>query len=379
MLNALPCRVCGADVSCIFHSDAPSIMGITHPVDEPLSVYLCENCGHGQSDNIDFDQYYSKEYRFELQSAEHDQLTAVVDGVKIYRADVQVQAVLTLLDIPRHARILDYGAAKASTLKKLCAQRPDVIPSVFDVSEEYAVLWDEWIPKDRQAFYKVPQDWSGQFDAVLCFFALEHVEKPNDIYADLARLLAPGGKILFVVPNPLANVGDFVVLEHVNHYTQSSIARLAENASLRIVDYSDQLFPGAHVVVASREGEQVTRVSTSAEEIDRMKAAALFMRELQMRVIEKAKDGKPAVIYGAGVYGNYIATRVERYGVVKAFVDRNPQLWGMSDFGIPVVGPENLPEGVGIVYAGVNPLRARDWLSNIPEWAEKSIEIVYLD
>lgn len=193
MSGTLPCRVCGSSTHRIFYSPPRSIMGITHPVDEPLSVYLCEACGHGSSEDIDFDRYYSKKYRFELQSAEHDQLHAVVNGEKIYRADLQVEAVLKLVNIPKDAHVLDYGAAKASTLKKLCAARPDIVPSVFDVSRDYASLWSKWISADRQSFFTVTQEWSGKFDLILSFFVLEHVAHPNEVIQDLSRLLSDRG------------------------------------------------------------------------------------------------------------------------------------------------------------------------------------------
>ncbi len=77
----MQCRVCRASITALlFHSAPRSVIGVTRPIDAALNVYACERCGHGQSDDIDFDRFYDRDYRFQLTSLEHDQLHAVVNA-----------------------------------------------------------------------------------------------------------------------------------------------------------------------------------------------------------------------------------------------------------------------------------------------------------
>ena len=228
----MQCRVCHSKAtSLIFHSAPRSVISIRRPTDAALDVFVCNNCGHCQSGDIDFKKFYDSDYRFQLSSDEHDELHAIVDNEKIFRTDLQARIALEMVKFPRDGRILDYGAAKATTLRKICNKRLDLVPHVFDVSEDYRSLWKEWIPLENQASYDTPKSWQGTFDTVTANFVLEHVEQPNQIVANISALLKQDGHLFLLVPNPVENYSDYVVTEHVNHFTKSSLEYLL-NANL---------------------------------------------------------------------------------------------------------------------------------------------------
>jgi len=366
----------------IFHSPPRSIIAITKPINAAVNVYLCEHCGHAQSDDIDYKKFYDRDYRFQLLSSDYDELHAIVDKKRIYRTDLQAQIAAELLDVPSGAKVLDYGAAKGATLRKVLSQRTDLVPYVFDVSDAYTPLWNEWITKERQAEYSIPPSWIGTFNAILNFFVLEHVANPNEVVGQISELLRPGGLCIFAVPNPLDNYSDFAVLEHVSHFTQSSLAALLRQNGLEIEYYSSERFFGAHVVrVRKRPVDISSNLNCKIRaETARLKAVADFWAGAQIRLRDaaQANAGNPCAIYGASVYGSYIATRLEGCANLRCFVDRNPHMWGKSEFGIPIVGPDQLPADVRLIYAGVNPLKARDILADVPEWRGRSIETIFL-
>jgi SAM-dependent methyltransferase len=380
----MQCRVCSSATSAaIFHSPPRSVIAIAKPIDSPLNVYACEVCGHGQSDDIDFDLFYDRDYQFQLTSLEHDQLHAVVDGKNVFRSDLQAKIVLEMVDFPDGARILDYGAAKASTLRKICDTRPDLVAYVFDVSKDYDSLWGKWIPKERQASYQIPAQWKANFDVVTAYFVLEHVDKPNEMVAAISEVLRSSGKLFLIVPNPIENYSDFAVIEHVNHFTRSSLYHLLDANGFHIEQHTTEKFFGAHVVVARKMQNSVCERPeiNPMTDFQQLRTVADFWNNAQTHVREVAGHSlnRPCAIYGAGVYGSYIATRLEGYLKPLCFVDRNPHLWGPSEFGIPIVAPENLPSEVEMIFAGVNPFKARAILKDVPEWRNRAIEIVYLD
>ena len=47
---------------------------------------------------------------------------------------------------------------------------------------------------------------SGQFDAVVCSWVLEHVAQPTHVFAEVARVLRPGGFFVLLTPNARALV-----------------------------------------------------------------------------------------------------------------------------------------------------------------------------
>jgi 2-polyprenyl-3-methyl-5-hydroxy-6-metoxy-1,4-benzoquinol methylase len=363
-------------------SKAPSIISIYSTINLDTRVHACGVCGHGQSEDIHYERYYDSEYRFQLSSPEHDELHAVENDVNIFRSDIQARLTLQLVDFPKGGRILDYGAAKATTVRKICRSRPDLAAHVFDVSKDYIEHWNEWLPVERQAPYRIPDAWVGSFDAVSCFFVLEHVPNPNETIAAISSLLVPGGVLVLFVPNPIENYSDFLVIEHVSHFTSSSLKQLLALHDLTVETHATNLFSGAHIVVARKGRVGLRKVKCEAsEDFARLQGVAAFWRTAESR-IEAAIDrlrGRPCAIYGAGVYGSYVATRLIEKLPPVCFIDRNPYLQGQVRFGVPVALPAQLPVEAEVVFAGLNPLSARTILKDVPEWRGRSVHIEYLD
>ena len=234
------CRVCGSAVTQLFYSSPRSILGIARPVFAEVLVSGCKNCGHAQSEDINFAKFYDDEYRFQLSSQEFDELVAVVDARKMYLATSRPRSRWTFWTC-RLAGALDHGAAKAATLRKICASRPGLIPHVYDVSADYRSEWDEWLPRHQQAIHELPDEWNGSFDVIQSFFVLEHVGDPNAALGTISSMLAPEGQLLLIVPNPIENVSDFVVFEHVSHFTQSSLTRALCANGLAVEQYSSSV------------------------------------------------------------------------------------------------------------------------------------------
>ena len=172
------CRVCASPIGEVaYEASAPALTSMMAFIDIPTLVFVCDDCGHAQcADLPDIETFYDTTYRISLESDDHDQIFAVAaDGSPIYRTDHQAAIGLRLMDLPQGAAILDYGAGKATTLRKMCAARPDLKPHVFDVSRDYMPAWTGWVTPENQSTYSVPEAWSGRFQAIISHFVIEHV------------------------------------------------------------------------------------------------------------------------------------------------------------------------------------------------------------
>ncbi len=81
---------------------------------------------------------------------------------------------------------------------------------------------------------------AGSFDLIALWEVLEHIVEPRPLMAEVARLLAPGGVVLVLVPNRDALVtrllqarSNTFVVSHVNFFDADSLDRLAESCGLR--------------------------------------------------------------------------------------------------------------------------------------------------
>lgn len=374
------CRICTATISDHeYYSAAPAMTSLSTLISTPTEVHVCDACAHVQSPDLpDVQAFYDHDYKISLQSEGHDQLYELRDGVPLFRTAHQASLVLDL-DPAKGAKVLDFGAAKATTLRAVCKQRPDLVPHVFDVSEDYRGHWDGWVAKDRQATYELPENWTGLFDLVTAHFVLEHVADPVGILTDVRRCLAPTGQLFFTVPDPLGNSGDLLVADHLNHFTVPSLLVALRRAGLKPVSIRQDLFRGAHVVVAV-PGE-APPAGDAAEQTQHTVDLARSLLEGWKRALSGI-DGtlpadRPFAIYGAGFYGTLIASRLPRQAA--CFLDRNPHLQGAEHLGIPVRTPEDCPADISAIYAGLNPEHAHRILPQDVDWKPAGARIVYLN
>lgn len=374
------CRICKTEMAApVYAAPAPAMTSLSTLIATPTEVFVCDACAHVQSPDLpDVQAFYDREYRISLQSDEHDQLYEQRDDGPVFRTGHQASLVLGL-DLPDGAKVLDFGAAKATTLRAVLKQRPDLHPHVFDVSEDYREHWDGWVDAADQATYRLPEAWSGRFDLITAHFVLEHVADPVGILAELRACLAPGGRLFFTVPDPVGNSGDLLVADHLNHFTAPSLTEALRRAGLHPLAIRQDQFRGAHVVLATptRDGGECDPAVDAA-------SCAAAVRDLlnkwerSLSGIDAARvDGKTFAIYGAGFYGTLIASRLPQKPV--CFLDRNPHLQGTEHIGCPVLTPEACPVGVELIFAGLNPDHARRILPADAAWKPDGARIVYLN
>ena len=377
------CRICGATLGLPDYSAAaPAITSISTNLAIPTETYICRNCGHGQSPDLPkIQEFYGTQYRISLQSDQHDQLYVVRDGQPVFRTQRQAE-MLGAIGLPLNARVLDFGAAKGTTLRSLLESRPDLRPSIFDVSDDYIGFWQGWVPASEQATHCLPADWQGRYDLVTAHFVLEHVVDPIGTLKRLADLLAPGGKVFFTVPDPLNNTGDFLVVDHVNHFTASSLIRTCELAGLVAHTLSSNLFRGAYVVIAERAAVSESssggiKTDVDSDIIQALDALAFWSKSLGFLDTDQQSNGdEPTAIYGAGFYGALISSRLRHRPV--CFLDRNEHLWGTNYLGVSVLAPEACPRSIRRIYPGLNPRHARSVLADADNWMPQGSRVHYL-
>jgi 2-polyprenyl-3-methyl-5-hydroxy-6-metoxy-1,4-benzoquinol methylase len=348
-----------------------SITSLSHIIEGSTKVYYDPRIGHLQTTEIaNIEKYYDEEYQFFDQSDEDDILYQIVDGKKIFRQQHQVDTLQKKIGFKPGMKVLDYGCGKGTVLKRLHDQRPDVIPYLFDVSEMYVPLWKRFLQPDQYASYEPKEEWNGLFDVVTSFFAFEHTPQPLKELASIKKLIRPQGLIYMIVPNVYENTGDFIVADHVHHYSEISLRYMLWKAGFEVTEIDSASHFGAFIIVA-RNSDKLLTFNPDRGELERIseqsRSLAGYWGGLQSKInaFEATTGDKRAAIYGAGVYGNFIAASLKGFDKIDAFIDQNPLLTGTTIWEKPILPPTDVPADVEIIYVGLNPRTARSAMESL--------------
>lgn len=376
------CNVCHTKLGAPLY-EAPSDHSLTSLCELRLGrvqVWLCPTCGHLRGEALpDTQDYYESNYRILLDHEDEDQIYSVQGEHIVYRTDHQVETLLSKLDLPSGARLLDYGCAKASTPRRLLVSRPDLQIHLFDVSEMYVRYWQQFVSDDRWAIHNTPTEWQGHFNVITSFFALEHIPEPLETIRRINALLNDQGVFYGIVPDTFGNIADFAVIDHVNHFTDVSLHTLLRSAGFANIQIDSDTHRGALVFTARKNGE-LSLCPDLAVSLAASHRLADYWSTLDSRICaaEATHASLPAAIYGSGFYGAYITSLLSEPDRVEFFLDASPFRQGKTLFGKAILPPPDLPDHIRLLYIALNPKIARATVAGMDWLRGRNLQLVFL-
>ena len=124
-------------------------------------------------------------------------------------------------------RILDAGAGQCQ-YRGIFNKRHRYVSQDLGVGDKN---WDFSHIDIRSPIDAIPEK-SKSFDYIILTQVLEHVNNPEKVMKELARLLKPYGKILLTAP---LCAGEHQMPHHYYNYTREGIKYLSSNAGLKVV------------------------------------------------------------------------------------------------------------------------------------------------
>ena len=167
-------------------------------------------------------------------------------------------------NLPPGGRVLEVGCSSGFMLYPLVAagfQCVGIEPSGLfgDYVEDRGIPVHPSVESMTQG-----KDRVVDFDLIMHFFVLEHVREPKAFLEQQLALLAPGGKLVFEVPNaadPLYSIYDIPAFErfywsvaHVWYFNRTSLEHLLTGLGVAFEIMGDQRYDLSNHMVWARDG-----------------------------------------------------------------------------------------------------------------------------
>lgn len=379
---SIHCNVCQSSLSqAVYESKTDvALTSLCEVVKGQTQVWSCHNCGHIMTRQLlNAQQYYAEDYKILLSHDDEDQIYETQGDKIIYRTQHQLATLLKKISLNANARVLDYGCAKAAMPRQLLAIQPSLQMHLFDVSEMYKSHWAQFLAPDRWAVHQTPPSWHGSFDLVTSYFALEHIDEPVSSMKAVADLLTNEGAFYGIVPDTVGNVADFIVIDHVNHFTVASLHFALKKAGFAEIHIDHQAHRGALVFVARKHGDSPLTAPDLDSALHDAYHLASYWSGLSERLAQSTQPDVPAAIYGSGFYGAFIASALGDAASLRCFLDASPYQQGKTLKGLPVLAPQDLPADIELLYIGLNPVIAKETVTQMSWLAQRDVKIIYLE
>jgi 2-polyprenyl-3-methyl-5-hydroxy-6-metoxy-1,4-benzoquinol methylase len=353
-----PCLHCGQllDVVAAFAS-LPRVTSDSKPFRAGGDIGCCAACGLVQKPltsklKADLDEVYSNYSMFSQSSGLAEQGVFDAAGkVEISRSALVIRHAIENVLLPSQGVFLDVGAGTGCLLAAFADQFPQWQLHAQDLDDRYKPRFSS-MPHFEKFHAGDIENLEGSFDVIGLSHSLEHFEDPAGMLRALAAHLNPGGIILIQVPDLAGNIFDLVVCDHLSHFTEASLAAVAESAG----------FARPNVRVWRGVVEKQLTMVVSPQKIwmeeERPSSAVYDLEEGVYTLIQHQED-----------YQNFLRSydRVALFGVatgttwfagidsskVVCFVDEDESRIGSTHLGIQVIAPAQLPKEIPVFLGGV--------------------------
>jgi hypothetical protein len=261
--------------------------------------------------------------------------------------------------------VVDIGCGNGAMLSALSALGPGWRLYGFDLDDRH--LRDlQAIPGFAGLHTGVVEDLPKPLDMVTMVHSLEHMPAPRAMLSTVRRTLEPGGCLFIQVPDIAQNPFDLVVADHLCHFSEATLARLAGEAGFS-VDVLSTKWVTKELSLVARPADGAPRPGPPAG------GAMASVREriawLQALVDEArgiAKSGARFGIFGTSISATWLFQHLPE--TVEFFVDEDPARRQGTHLGRPIWPPASVPAGA-VVYLALVPAIAqavRDRLRGLP-------------
>jgi len=225
---------------------------------ESFTLCKCQKCGfiftNPRPDPKNIDQYYQSDNYVSHTDKGNNIINILYKIVRTYTINIKVNWINKY--VKNKGRLLDFGCGTGYFLNRASKNGWNVVG--VEPNEKASAIAAE--NKALKVYRTVKDlDAENKFDAITLFHVLEHIHDLRPTLNLLLDRLKKRGTLFLAVPNNASHDAikykeDWAALDvprHLYHFTQETMAKLAEEFDLRLVDTVPMKFDSYYVSILS--------------------------------------------------------------------------------------------------------------------------------
>lgn len=220
--------------------------------DLSLEVLICRKCGHVHYSRLPGSDWHESFYKNKWDFAGRQKAR---EKIKPEPYPGSYWSYFFALNIPKEAKILDFGCGFGKRLSELDAMGYQnlwgVEPGLHRFETANAAFPGRIRNGSAREVLELSRD--GKFDLIFSTHVVEHIPDPIGIIRELAKALKPGGLVLIVVPRVYgeAPTDSLLYLSHPHLFNEVSLASAFRKGGLRPYSWDPSKFDFELAVVGS--------------------------------------------------------------------------------------------------------------------------------
>jgi SAM-dependent methyltransferase len=322
-------------------------------------LFVCLQCGAAQS--LASDQWFQevreiyRTYSAYHQSGGTEQhVVDPLSGGLRERSEVLLDKLMTVPGMPPSGKVLDVGCATGGTLRAF-ARRGGWLLFGLELDERSLPLLES-IEGFQMLYTCEPADVPGQFCLVTMVHSLEHFPEPLRTLRDLRRKISAEGRLFVQVPNAEANAFDYVIADHMVHFSPSTLTTLLRVSGFEMDCLATSWVAKEISAMASpAESPATARPPAPTPSIEYVRNQIGWL----LRLVESAREaaeGKRFGLFGSSIAATWLCSVLGDR--VSFFVEEDVNRIGRTHLGRPIVSPDQVQDE-SVVFMALAPQIAR--------------------
>lgn len=349
------CKICGADAL----EDIPEFRSLPRVTSDCLPfrdggrLLVCSECGAAQSPAdeqwfSEIREIYDSYSAYRQAGGEEQCVLDPATGKVTQRSRVLVNKLLALTGCPQSGTVLDIGCGTGGTLKAFSALGGwRLFGSELD-SRSLPVLK---LINGFETLHTGPLSaLPGQFTLITMVHALEHFPEPVTTLRELHSKIATGGRVFVEVPNAEANPFDYLIADHMIHFTPRTLSFAAARAGFAIDCLAlNWVTKELSLTACPSDALEEASPEASMEIVDQIRARIVWLSGFVEAARKASAGGRAFGLFGSSIAATWLCGVLDDR--VSFLVEEDTNRVGRTHLDRPIVSPAQAPPGSMVFLA----------------------------